>query len=109
MSLCINMPKIARVLLADGWHECQGFSIDAYEFGAHYRKHAPWGQFIDFGTQQGYVSNEAGFSFTDSATGQQICGPMTAILAVAGKDITRDPKDDDPDILGSPPEPPERG
>ena len=33
MSLAINMPKITRVLLADGWHDCQGISIDAYEFG----------------------------------------------------------------------------
>jgi hypothetical protein len=90
MSLAINMPKIARVLLADGWHECRGISIDAYEFGAHYWKHWPSGPDHEFGTQQGYVG------------GQEICGPMTAILAVAGKDITADPGDDDRDIAGMP-------
>jgi hypothetical protein len=105
MSLAINMPKIARVLLADGWHECRGISIDAYEFGAHYWKHWPSGPDHEFSAKQGYVGGQdgvcaAGFSFTDTATGQTICGPMTTILAVAGKGITADPGDDDRDICG---------
>jgi hypothetical protein len=33
MSLQINERKITRVLLADGWHECGDFGLDAYELG----------------------------------------------------------------------------
>jgi hypothetical protein len=62
VSLQINEPKITRVLLADGWHECTGFA------------------------------------FIDTATGQQIAGPLTAILAVAGDGITKTPEPADPDI-----------
>jgi hypothetical protein len=43
-----------------------------------------------------------GFCFTDAATGEQIAGPLTAILAVAGPDLTRNPKPDDPHIYGRP-------
>ena len=38
-----------------------------------------------------------GFAFTDKDTGEQIAGPLTAILAVAGPGITDNPGHDDPD------------
>ncbi len=100
MSLQINNPKITRVLLADGWHECTGFDLDAYEFGTYYRDH-------DYSTGVGYDLIHGGgrsgvcatgFAFTDKETGETVAGPLTAILAVAGKDITRDPKPGDPDV-----------
>ena len=102
MSLQINEPKITRVLLADGWHECERFGLDAYEFGAYYWDH-DWGTAgaPRFGCEQGGGQSgvcAAGFAFTDTATGQQIAGPLTAILAVAGDGITKNPEPDDPDI-----------
>jgi hypothetical protein len=106
MSLQINEPKITRVLLADGWHECKGFGIDAYEFGA-YHWDREWGSngYPQFdmshgGGQDGVCAG--GFMFTDTDTGEQIAGPLTAILAVAGPGITHDPGPGDPDVAGRP-------
>lgn len=100
MSLQINNPKVTRVLLADGWHECTGFGLDAYEFGSYYRDSDNASGLgydcIHGGGQSGVCAT--GYAFTDKATGETIAGPLTAILAVAGDGITRDPKSDDPDV-----------
>ena len=84
MSLQINESKVTRVLLADGWHDCQGFGVDSYEFGTH------------GGGQDGVCAT--GFVFRDAATGEQVAGPLTAILAVSGDGITDKPKPHGPDI-----------
>ena len=101
MSLQINEPKITGVLLADGWHKCKNFGLDAYEFGAYYHDHEwsrPRFDMSHGGGQDGVCAG--GFAFTDAETGVQIAGPLTSVLAVAGEGITRDPKPDDPDIHG---------
>jgi hypothetical protein len=108
MSLCINMPKITRVLLADGWHDCDGgISLDAYEIG-YYVWDRGWGLngAPRFHTEHAGGRDEIcsmGFSFIDAATGETIAGPLTAILALAGKGIIADPEDGDRDIVGRPP------
>ena len=106
MSLQINEPKITRVLLADGWHDCKGFGIDAYEFGA-YCWDREWGlagaprfDMSHGGGQSGVCAS--GFMFTDTASGEQIARPLTAVLAVAGPCITADPAPDDQDVAGRP-------
>lgn len=93
MSLQINESKITRVLLADGWHDCQGFGLDAYEFGTYHRAQGYTSGF-DFtvshgGGQSGVCAT--GFTFNDESTGTQVAGPLTAILAVAGSGITDTP------------------
>jgi hypothetical protein len=103
VSLQINAPKVTRVLLADGWHECQGFGLDAYEFGSYYHD-SDYASGIAFdmhhgGGQDGVCAG--GFVFYVVATDTQIAGPLTAILAVSRKDITHDPKPDDPDVRGN--------
>jgi hypothetical protein len=104
MSLQINEPKITRVLLADGWHECQGFGLDSYEFGAYYPDR-------DYSSGLGFDCHHyggqsdvcaTGFAFTDPDTGVTIAGPLTAILAVAGQGICSNPEPDDPDVAGRP-------
>lgn len=87
MSLQINYPKITGVLMADGWHPCTGFGTDSYEFG-YYHWDSEWGMtgapryVCEHGGGQSGVC-ATGFVFTDKNTGQQIAGPLTAILAVA--------------------------
>lgn len=90
MSLRINERKITRVLLADGWHDCQGFGLDAYEFGTYHRAEGYTGRY-DFTVSHGGGESgvcATGFMFNDQATGTQVAGPLTAILAVAGSGIT---------------------
>lgn len=106
MSLAINMPKITRVLLADGWHECQGISIDAYEFGV-YVWDREWGSngYPRFRSEHAGGQSDVcatGFEFHDEDTAQTIAGPLTAILAVAGPGICANPEEDDPDVMGRP-------
>jgi hypothetical protein len=102
MSLQINGQRIIRVLLADGWHDAEGFGTDAYEFGAYYLDRE-WGQngsarfHLEHGGGDSGVC-ATGFVFHDTETGQQIAGPLTAILAVAGTDLCAEPKPDDPDF-----------
>lgn len=100
MSLQINEPKITRVLLADGWHGCTGFGLDAYEFGYYYADR-DYASGLAFGCEHGGGQSgvcATGFAFIDTATGQQIAGPLTAILAVVGDGITKTPEPADPDI-----------
>jgi len=104
MSLQINFPKITRVLLADGWHDCQRFGTDAYEFGSYYLDHeyssGAGFDLVHGGGQSGVCAT--GFAFIDAATGEQIAGPLTAVLAVAGPGICSNPPPDDPDVAGRP-------
>jgi hypothetical protein len=109
----VTEPKITRVLLADGWHECERFGLDSYEFGYYYWDHdwgragAPRFECEHGGGQSGVCS--AGFAFTDKTTGLQIAGPLTAILAVAGtasprtrSRATRPSTDEARDLPGAP-------
>lgn len=104
MSLQINERRVTRVLLADGWPDAQGFDLDAYEFGVYYPDH-DYASGVGFhcvhgGGQSGVCAT--GFVFRDVATGRQIAGPLTAILAVSGEDITLTAGPDDPDVTGRP-------
>jgi hypothetical protein len=100
MSLQINESKVTRVLLADGWHDCQGFGLDSYEFGTYHPDDAHSSGYgfdcTHSGAQNGVCAT--GFVFRDAATGEQVAGPLTAILAVSGDGITDKPKPDNPDI-----------
>lgn len=104
MSLQINMCRIVRVLLADGWHDCKKdtFGLDSYEFGTYYKvSPKEWSTGIRFDCQHGGGNSgvcPTGFAFTDATTGETISGPLTAILAVIGKDLTKDPKPTDRDV-----------
>lgn len=100
MSLQINEPKITRVLLADGWHDCREFGLDAYESGSYIHDH-DYASGVGFdmthgGGQSGVCAT--GFVFRDVTTDTQIAGPLTAVLAVAGNGITDTPGPDDPDV-----------
>ncbi len=94
MSLQINIEKITGVLLADGWHNAEGFGLDAYELGGYY--HDPdWGSGVLFGCEHGGGQSgvcAAGFAFRDPDSGVTVCGPLTAILAVSGDGITTVPE-----------------
>lgn len=81
MSLEIQIGQIRAVLIADGWHEIVpgSFDLDSYEFldGA---------DLVHGGGASGVCST--GFSYVaQSPSGtpgtSRICGPLTAILAVA--------------------------
>jgi len=74
MSLYIEVDKITRVLLSDGWYEVhnESFTLDSYEFG--------YGDEILHGGGQSRVC-ATGFAFlTDTKI--RIAGPLTALLAV---------------------------
>jgi hypothetical protein len=91
MSLAIDVERVTRVLLADGWHDVlplvgrptvSSFTLDAYEFFSEDDDREP---LLAAGTVDGGMST--GFSFYEGVY-HQICGPLTAILAV---DIGQDP------------------
>jgi hypothetical protein len=104
MSLQIDMPKITWVLLADGWHECQGFGLDSYEFGAYHPDSdyaSGWGfDCHHYGGQSDVCAT--GFVFYDVAADEAIAGTLTAILAVRGDGITDAPEPRDPHVAGRP-------
>jgi hypothetical protein len=86
MSLRIQIDQVWRVLLANGWHTIapdpneptdSSFDVDTYEYVAGDDA------LIGGGPIPGVPTT--GFAFTD-ATGHQLRGPLTAILAV---DTTR--------------------
>jgi hypothetical protein len=86
MSLRIQINQVWRVLLTNGWYtvasdpanpDASSFDVDAYEYVDGDTV------LVAGGNVAGVVST--GFAFTDSA-GQQLRGPLTAILAV---DTTR--------------------
>jgi hypothetical protein len=84
MSLAIDVDKVTRVLLADGWHDVanDSFSLDAYEYLWHHRGADRDPMVLHGGGQSGICSN--GFAFTDP-DGRHLCGPLTAVLAVETK------------------------
>ena len=86
VSLRIQIDQVWRVLLANGWYtvapdpdntDASSFDVDAYEYVDGDAVLVAGGSVV------GVVST--GFAFTDTA-GQQLRGPLTAILAV---DTTR--------------------
>ena len=99
MSLAIDVEKITRVLLADGWHEVyeKSFTIDSYEFleypeGFDHSK--GWHQKDKFGEtlEPFYLHGgghngicASGFSFHSVGRGDLVSGPLTSILAVRHK------------------------
>lgn len=89
MSLAIDVDRVIRVLLADGWHDVveQSFSLDAYEYLWSGRDGVTVDQLdaeddamLLHGGGQGGVC-ATGFGFRDEK-GRWLCGPLTSVLAV---------------------------
>lgn len=79
MSLAINTDTITAVLLADGWHDVtdKSFDLDAYEYLAPTPPgHDPF--VLQGGGQHGITA----IGFTCMSAGQELTGPLTAVLAV---------------------------
>ncbi len=90
MSLAIDVDKVTRVLLADGWHEVIGesFSLDAYEYVWH-SSGTNETDLVHGGGHSGVCATGFCFRTTDhtgtSGTRTErrfVAGPLTAILAV---------------------------
>jgi hypothetical protein len=79
MSLAIDVDRVTRVLLADGWHEvCEdSFGLDSYEY-VEANGHIRHG-----GGDSGVCAT--GFAFKTDDGGEYMAGPLTAILAVRYK------------------------
>ena len=75
MSLSIDVNRVEKVLLADGWHHVaeQSFDLDAYEF-------VDEGVTVHGGGATGITAT--GYVFR-TQKGAVIAGPLTAVLAVA--------------------------
>jgi hypothetical protein len=81
VSLGINIDKVTRVLLPDGWHDVDPFDdgrsslvTDAYELVEYGRDGSP----------EHWVQPKAectGIGFIDAGTKRRICAPLTAVLA----------------------------
>jgi hypothetical protein len=101
MSLAIDVDRINRVLLADGWHAVKGgsFDLDSYEYidvGPEYNPDLDdlqmgkeqfeqrARQTLHGGGQSGVCAT--GFAFRSEEEGKVIAGPLTAILAVEYRD-----------------------
>lgn len=94
MSLAIDVEKVKAILLADGWHEIGGMSIDSYEFmeypdGFDHKK--GWHQKDKFGeTMTPFMLHggghngicASGFSCIFRGEKELTFGPLTSILAV---------------------------
>lgn len=74
MSLLIDPEKVTAVLLADGWHDAEDFTIDAYEFFRPHPLYEGEGTVIH--------GDGAGFSFVVAGTRATIAGPVSSLLAV---------------------------
>lgn len=99
MSIAIDIDKVTAVLLADGWHDVawkkseSTFELDSYEYvdGDHFKKLAakgsdPTSAFRLVGGAEESVGVPAtGFSFR-TGSGENMAGPITAILAVRTRD-----------------------
>lgn len=93
MSLGIDVDRVVRVLLTDGWHDVEGnsFFVDSYEYlwsgmdGVSVRQfrtaHPGEQPLLVHGGGQGGVC-ATGFRFTETGTFADLCGPLTAILAI---------------------------
>ena len=92
MSLAINIDKVRRVLLADGWHTVKddSFAMDAYEFLWYPNEDTTImdAQIVHGGGQSGICAT--GFTFKEISARDRayvdseiwISGPVTAIQAV---------------------------
>jgi hypothetical protein len=76
MGLAIDIDKIAEVLLTDGWHQVESFTLDAYEFIQRREGKEP---IVLYGGAQGGVCS-TGATWKEKA-GSFYC-PLSAILAV---------------------------
>jgi len=83
MSLAINIDRVTRVLLSDGWHDvakvpggvgASPFEIDSYEFVTDGEV------FLGGGSKPLIPARGFGFSFIEA--GHSISGPLAAIQAV---------------------------
>jgi hypothetical protein len=88
MSLAIDIDKVSRVLLADGWYtvafderKVSSFDLDAYEY-LQYPKDPRRGPHVLLGGGVLPLVPSTGFVFKDAETKRLIYGPITAILAV---------------------------
>lgn len=81
MSLAIDVDRVHRVLLADGWHTVDdwSFTLDAYEYLWYANGPGRDPIVLHGGGQVGVCAT--GFCFTDEEGGR-ISGPLTAILAI---------------------------
>ena len=76
MSLAIDVDQVAQVLLVDGWHKVESFTLDAYEF---IQKHDGKDPIVLHGGGQGGVCSTGA---TWQEKGASFYCPLTAILAV---------------------------
>ncbi len=81
MSLAIDPEGVIAVLLAHGagWRDVRTgtFEIDAYEWVL--------GPITVGASSYGGILPAVGFRFVDNGTGEVIAGPLTSVVAVAGK------------------------
>jgi len=82
MSLSIDIDTVSAVLLADGWHDVidDSFEVDAYEYVQ--------GKALRFRGGQSALIPATGFQFKEAqgvGGAVMVYGPLTAILAVKGK------------------------
>ena len=76
MGLGIDIDKVAEVLLTDGWHSVESFTLDAYEFIQRREGKEPI--LLHDGGQSGVCSTGA----TWKEKGASFYCPLSAILAV---------------------------
>ena len=76
MGLAIDIDKVAEVLLTDGWHQVESFTLDAYEFIQRREGKEPI--VLHGGGQNGVCSTGA----TWKEKGGSFYCPLSAILAV---------------------------
>jgi hypothetical protein len=76
MSLAINVDKVAEVLLTDGWHTVESFTLNSYEFIQVREGKEPL--VLHGAGQSGVCSTGA----TWQEKGASFYCPLTAILAV---------------------------
>ena len=92
MSLAINIDKVIRVLLSDGWHDVleESFTLDAYEYLWYPSDHetAMNAEIVHGGGKSGVCST--GFKFQGIGNADDgplwMYGPLTAIQAVETKE-----------------------
>ena len=79
MAIKIDVQKVGKVLLADGWHHVVAgtFELYAYEVAREKENALPEGRIDGIWP--------TGFAFVDAGTHERISGPVNAIGAVAEK------------------------
>lgn len=92
MSLAINLDKVNRVLLSDGWHVVlnESFALDAYEYLWYPNEDTTImdTELVHYGGQSGICAT--GFKFQGIGNANDgtlwMYGPLTAIQAVETKE-----------------------